>query len=76
MRNASNWLPHRVLAKMPAGAHVLLRDGSVWTKGTRAWMPAGWIIPQPLTAYGLTALNGGSLPTRLVPTTDLLEVAA
>ncbi len=75
IRNASHGLPHRVLGRMPAGSHVLLRDGSVWTKLVRAWMPAGWVIPNPLTGFRLAALNGGRLPTRLIPA-NMMEVVA
>ncbi len=71
IRNASHHLPHRVLGRMPSGALVLLGNGAVWQRWVRRWMPAGWVIVTPLTAAALVALNGGRLPTRLLPASEL-----
>ncbi len=70
IRNASHGLPHRVLRRMPPGAPVPLKAGPVWSKLLRKWMPAGWVIPTPLSGAALVALNGGRLPTRLLPAAD------
>ncbi len=71
IRNASHGLPHRVLNRMPQGALVLLGSGAVWSKLLRCWMPAGWVIPKPLTATALVAHNGGRMPTRLLPAGEM-----
>ncbi len=71
IRNASRHLPHRLLNQMPSGALVQLRDGAVWIRLVKRWMPAGWVIPVPLRPLALVALNGGRLPTRLMPAGDM-----
>ncbi len=56
---------------MPSGALVRLLDGSVWEKLRARFMPAGSVISKPLSGVALVALNGGRLPTRLLPAGDM-----